>query len=196
MFNLLIHTALGLVSFSRCQVPRREVVQWARAPRGKPLEGRFFVVPKTSKSQKVLYLQLSFYRLQDWCTVGITSPLCPLCWSGLRSDGRGQGDCLIWALEAGRVYEMIIPIIGGQAAAAPFLWMETRIFLFLTFWWNLPGKFLGLVKLCWADAQTGRMLLGQDQKSYGCDKGRLQMRKNCPLLSWFHTFRESTPCKV
>ena len=33
------------------------------------------------------------------------------------------------------------------------------------------------LRLCWADAQTGRMLLGQDQKFYGCDKGRLQMRK-------------------
>ena len=117
------------------------------------------------------------------------------CWSGFEEWWKRSGKLLMWALEAGRVYEMIIPIIGGQAAAAPCLWMETRIFLFLTFWWNLPGKFLGLVKLCWADAQTGRMLLGQDQKFYGCDKGHLQMRKialSCPDS----TPSESTPCMV
>ena len=93
-----------------------------RTPRGKPLEGRFFVVPKTPKSPKVLYLQISFYWLQGWRCVSCHFITFIHLLIRLRSDGKRSGkktaDWEPWSRvlpqEVGRVYEMIIGIIGDR----------------------------------------------------------------------------------
>ena len=52
MFNLLIHTALGLVSFSRCQVPGREVSPMSVDPQRRRKKVDFLWFQKLLKVKK------------------------------------------------------------------------------------------------------------------------------------------------
>ena len=98
---------------------------------------------------------------------------CPGGWPGVRDDNsnyRGTGGC------------SSVPLTGDQ-----------NIVLFF----DLVMKYsLGVSRsseIVLGSGPDWKMPLGQDQKSCWCDKGRLQMRENSPLLSWFHTSWENTP---
>ena len=94
MFNLLIHTALGLVSFSRCQVPGREVSPMSVDPQRRRKKVDFLWFQKLLKVKKFCtsnYLFLSAAGLllckQHFTTLST-------CWSGFEEWWQRSGKLL------------------------------------------------------------------------------------------------------